>query len=383
MINTKHVNKVWKELFLCNKTFNPDINALPDNIDTNELNYIPIDPKIVANILEKHSIPCSCQDYYIGPKVTTYIAKPINTHYYNLKNINPYDFARELNVESVRISNSPSGIEIEIKNPIEFNVSFKELYLNMPDNLNLPIILGENSFGFRRYIDLTEMPHLLIAGRTGSGKSVFLNTSILSLICKKSPDELKLMLIDPKQVEFINYNKIPHLYRPILINEVATKFMLDELIDEMENRYSLFQKEEVKKLSEYNKKTNKKLPYIVCIIDEYADLVLMAGEFKKSIETSVIRLAQKARAAGIHLIIATQKPITQVLTTLIRSNIPARIAFAVCTSMDSKIILDTKGAQDLLGNGDFLFLNPKTNKLERIQAPFINDDDIQLLLKGA
>jgi S-DNA-T family DNA segregation ATPase FtsK/SpoIIIE len=226
------------------------------------------------------------------------------------------------------------------------------------------------------------MPHLLIAGRTGSGKSVFLNTSILSLICSKSPEELNILLIDPKQVEFMSYTDLPHLYNPIITNEISANIALQKLVDEMENRYELFREYKVKKLSEYNNLSDEKLPYIVCIIDEYADLVLMSKKYKQDIETSIIRLAQKARAAGIHLIIATQKPITQVLTTLIRSNIPARIAFAVCTSMDSKIILDSKGAEELLGNGDMLFLNPKTNKKERIQAPFLSNEDINLILSG-
>lgn len=382
MINISHVSKVWKDLVLSTPSFNLDINSLPDTDVSKELEFSPISPKRVEDALNKYSISCTCSDCFIGPTVTTYIAKPTDDISYRLRSLHPQDIARELNVNSVRINLTSQGIEIEVENPVRLPLSYKDLFLNIPKNLSLPVILGENSYGFRRYIDLADMPHLLIAGRTGSGKSVFLNTTIITLISKLQPSELQLMLIDPKQVEFAVYNKVPHLFRPVLINEVAAHYMLIELIEEMEKRYELLREYEVRKISDYNKIADKKLPYIVCIIDEYADLILMSSKYKKDIETNVIRLAQKARAAGIHLIIATQKPIAQVLTTLIKSNIPARIAFAVCSSTDSRIILDQKGAENLLGNGDMLFLDPRGNKLERIQAPFLSDTDISNIIKG-
>lgn len=382
MINISHVTKVWKDLVLSKPYFNFNINSLPDPDISKELEFSPIPPKKIENALNKYSIPCTCSDYYIGPSVTIYIAKPTKDISYRLRNLHPQDIARELNVNSVRINLTSQGIEVEVENPIRLPLSYKELFLNIPKNLSLPIILGENSYGFRRYIDLADMPHLLIAGRTGSGKSVFLNTTIITYISKFQPSELQLMLIDPKQVEFTMYNKIPHLFRPVLTNETSIHYMLKELVGEMEKRYDLLREYEVRKISDYNKIADKKLPYIVCIIDEYADLILMSSTYKKDIETNIIRLAQKARASGIHLIIATQKPIAQVLTTLIKSNIPARIAFAVCSSMDSKIILDQKGAENLLGNGDMFFLDPRGNKLERIQAPFLSDYYISNIIKG-
>ena len=238
---------------------------------------------------------------------------------------------------------------------------------------DIPIVLGRDVTGNNRFMSLADAPHLLIAGSTGAGKSIFINTLILSLLFRYSPDELKLILIDPKQVELSFFSKLPHLLSPILKNPEKVPASLGWAVYEMNKRYSQLEKMGVKKLVEYNLvvEQEKRLPFIVIIIDELADLMMSVG---KNIEPMIAQIAQKARAVGIHLILATQRPSTDVLTGTIKNNFPTRIAFKVTSYTDSMTILNQKGAEKLLGKGDLLFLK---NDCMRVQASLIENDEVR------
>ena len=232
------------------------------------------------------------------------------------------------------------------------------------------------------------MPHLLVAGSTGSGKSVCINGIIGSILMRYRPDEVKLVLVDPKQVELSNYNGVPHLLCPVVTNPKKASLVLQKVVDEMDKRYHIFADKGAKKIDDYNRMIEKeneshpeaktpRMPYIVVIVDEMADLMIVA---RKEVEDSIMRITQLARAAGIHLIVATQRPSTDVITGVIKTNIPSRIAFAVASNVDSRTILDTPGAEKLLGKGDMLFLPMGENTPIRIQGCFISDDEIRRLI---
>ena len=247
--------------------------------------------------------------------------------------------------------------------------------------------LGKDIMGKPQLSDLSKMPHLLIAGSTGSGKSVCTNTIICSILMRYKPDEVKLMLVDPKKVELSNYNAVPHLLCPVVSDPKKASVALQKLVAEMEKRYDLFSEKNVKNIAGYNdlidkenKNSDNKVPrmhYIVAIIDELADLMLVAS---KEVEDSIMRITQMARAAGIHLIVATQRPSTDVITGVVKANIPSRIAFAVASNIDSRTILDSSGAEKLLGKGDMLYLPMGENVPTRIQGCFINDDEIKRII---
>jgi S-DNA-T family DNA segregation ATPase FtsK/SpoIIIE len=236
--------------------------------------------------------------------------------------------------------------------------------------------LGKDITGEVTVADLAKMPHLLVAGTTGSGKSVCINTIIMSILYKATPDEVKMIMVDPKMVELSVYNGIPHLLLPVVTEPEKAAGALNWAVVEMERRYKLLAKSGTRNIEGYNQKVapEEKLSQIVIIIDELADLMMVVG---KEIETSICRLAQKARAAGMHLVLATQRPSADVLTGLIRSNVPSRIAFKVSGSMDSRIILDATGAEKLLGKGDMLFKTADMSKPMRIQGAFITDDEVE------
>ena len=242
--------------------------------------------------------------------------------------------------------------------------------------------------GTPKVMDLTKMPHLLVAGSTGSGKSVCINGIIASILMRYKPNEVKLVLVDPKKVELTNYNGIPHLLCPVVSDPKKASLTLQKVVTEMDKRFTIFSEQEVKNISGYNdliEKENKKhpenpqakMPYIVVIIDELADLMLVAS---KEVEDSITRITQLARAAGIHLIVATQRPSTDVITGLIKNNIPSRISFAVSSQIDSRTILDQPGAEKLLGKGDMLYFPMGEASPTRIQGCFINDDEIKRLI---
>ena len=315
-----------------------------------------------------------------GPSVTRYELEPAPGVKVNkIQNLSE-DIALKLAVSSVRIEPIPgkAAIGIEVPSKTSEPVSFRSI-VDCPEVKNakgkLCIGLGKDISGRVVVADLSKMPHLLIAGSTGSGKSVCINTIICSLLYKAAPDEVKLILVDPKVVELTNYNGIPHLLTPVVTGPKQAASALHWAVVEMERRYSLFAKTQVRKIDDYNAlvQPGEKLPFIVVIIDELSDLMMVAAV---DVEDAILRLAQKARAAGIHLILATQRPSVDVLTGTIKANIPSRIAFAVSSQIDSRTILDASGAEKLLGRGDMLFFPTGANKPIRVQGAYIADDEL-------
>ncbi len=313
------------------------------------------------------------------------------------------DMARALGVGAVRVVAPLPGkhtIGIEVPNSEKEKVRIKDLMQlagDKPRDMEIPLFLGKDSSGEALVSDLTTMPHLLIAGTTGSGKSVCINSIIAGILLTKRPDEVKLILIDPKMVEMTAFNTIPHLMSPIVIETQRAVQILEWATVKMDERYALFAEARVKNIAEYNHlgaeeinkrfmpdsadeeaKIAKKLPYIVIIIDELADLMMTAA---KEIESYIVRLAQKSRAVGIHIVLATQRPQATVVTGLIKSNMPTRIGFRVAARLDSRIVLDQNGAEALLGQGDMLFLKPGSSELVRAQGTFMDEAEVQRIVK--
>jgi len=313
------------------------------------------------------------------------------------------DMARALGVGAVRVVAPLPGkhtIGIEVPNSEKERVRVKDLMQlagSKPRGMEIPLFLGKDSSGEALVSDLTTMPHLLIAGTTGSGKSVCINSIIAGILLTKRPDEVKLILIDPKMVEMTAFNTVPHLMSPIVTETQRAVQILEWATVKMDERYALFAEARVKNIAEYNRlgageiikrfgpdsadedaKIPKKLPYIVIIIDELADLMMTAA---KEIEAYIVRLAQKSRAIGIHIVLATQRPQATVVTGLIKSNMPTRIGFRVAARLDSRIVLDQNGAEALLGQGDMLFLKPGTSDLVRAQGTFVDEMEVQRIVR--
>ncbi|MCD8175205.1 MAG: DNA translocase FtsK [Phascolarctobacterium sp.] len=289
------------------------------------------------------------------------------------------DIALKLAAPSVRIEAPIPGkaaIGIEVPNSKNEQVLFREI-VDCDDirenSSKLYIGLGKDISGTIVPIDLTKMPHLLIAGSTGSGKSVCINTIIAGILYKANPNEVKFILVDPKVVELSNYDGIPYLMVPVVTDSKKAASALRWAVSEMERRYKFFADSHVREINSYNEQAKEKLPFIVIIIDELADLMAVA---KADVEDAILRLAQKARAAGIHLILATQRPSVDVITGIVKANVPSRIAFAVSSQIDSRTILDMSGAEQLLGKGDMLFLPIGSNKPLRVQGAFVSDDEL-------
>jgi S-DNA-T family DNA segregation ATPase FtsK/SpoIIIE len=288
------------------------------------------------------------------------------------------DIARNTSSESARISTIPgrNTVGIELPNSARQNVYLSEILLHndfLKKEIKLPIALGKNISGTPITGDLASMPHLLIAGTTGSGKSVCINTIILSLLYRHSPDKCKFILIDPKMLELSTYEGIPHLLCPVITKAKKAASVLGWVVKEMENRYRLMTKEGVRNIDGYNIKHKLAMPYIVVIVDEMSDLMLVAG---KEIENYIQKLSQMARAAGIHIIMATQRPSVDVITGTIKANFPTRISFQVTSKIDSRTILGEQGAEQLLGKGDMLFMS-SANKMIRIHAPLVSENEIE------
>ena len=351
-----------------------------------KVNEAEIDRKI-GELLEKlrlFKIDGDVVRTYTGPLVTTFEFKPApNVKVSKILNLQD-DLAMALSAETIRIQAPIPGrdvVGIEIPND-EFQTIYlrdileSKLFQNSKSPLT--VALGKDIVGKPFVTDLKSLPHLLIAGTTGSGKSVGINAMILSLLYRNSPENLKLILIDPKMLEFSIYNDIPHLLTPVIIEPKKAILALANLVKEMERRYQLMAKNKVKNIDNYNQKAKKegleKMPYIVVIIDELADLMMTAG---KEVEYSIARLAQMARASGIHIIVATQRPSVDVVTGLIKANLPARLSYRVGQKIDSKVILDSMGAEALLGRGDALFTPPGVNGLVRIHAPWNTEEEIE------
>ena len=302
------------------------------------------------------------------------------------------DLALALAAKDVRIEAPIPGkslVGIEVPNSEIATVTFRELWEQADTDPNklLEVPLGKAVNGTARTFDLARMPHLLVAGSTGSGKSVAVNGIIASILMKARPDQVKFMMIDPKMVELSVYNDIPHLLIPVVTNPRKAARALQKVVDEMENRYELFSHFGVRNIAGYNAKVEEfnaqseqkqiPLPLIVVIVDELADLMMVAS---KEVEDAIIRLGQKARAAGIHMILATQRPSVDVISGLIKANVPSRVAFAVSSGTDSRTILDENGAEKLLGRGDMLFKPIDENHPVRLQGSFISDDDVERIV---
>ncbi|VPV04521.1 DNA translocase, cell division protein [Streptococcus pneumoniae] len=348
--------------------------------------------KILEATFASFGIKVTVERAEIGPSVTKYEVKPaVGVRVNRISNLSD-DLALALAAKDVRIEAPIPGkslIGIEVPNSDIATVSFRELWEQSQTKAEnfLEIPLGKAVNGIARAFDLSKMPHLLVAGSTGSGKSVAVNGIIASILMKARPDQVKFMMVDPKMVELSVYNDIPHLLIPVVTNPRKASKALQKVVDEMENRYELFAKVGVRniagfnaKVEEFNSQSEYKqipLPFIVVIVDELADLMMVAS---KEVEDAIIRLGQKARAAGIHMILATQRPSVDVISGLIKANVPSRVAFAVSSGTDSRTILDENGAEKLLGRGDMLFKPIDENHPVRLQGSFISDDDVERIV---
>jgi len=351
-----------------------------------EINEAEIDKKIKILIekLKQFKIEGDVVRYYVGPVVTTFEFKPLPHIKVSKILALQDDLAMALKAQSIRIQAPIPGkdvVGIEIPNDEMETIYLREILessIFKKSKSPLTLALGKDIVGSPFVTDLKKLPHLLIAGTTGSGKSVGINAMILSLLYKNSPDELKFLMIDPKMLEFSIYNDIPHLLTPVITEPKKAIVALNAMVKEMERRYKLMAKLKVKNIEGYNKKADEKLPYIVIIIDELADLMMTSG---KDVEYSIARLAQMARASGIHLIVATQRPSVDVVTGLIKANLPSRISFKVGQKIDSKVILDQFGAESLLGRGDMLFTPPGITGLIRLHAPYTSEEEIEKIVE--
>lgn len=375
----------------------PKFNEIFDPIKQKKINsteFTKSNKEILERVLRDFGVNAKVVEIHIGPAVTEYeLTVPAGTKVSRIVNINK-EIALALAAKDVIIQAPIPGkstIGVEIPNPTISSVTLREV-LESPQNLKsdakICAALGKDIMGTPKVMDLTKMPHLLVAGSTGSGKSVCINGIIASILMRYKPNEVKLVLVDPKKVELTNYNGIPHLLCPVVSDPKKASLTLQQVVSEMDKRFTLFSECEVKNISGYNElieKENKKhpekmqakMPYIVVIIDELADLMLVAS---KEVEDSITRITQLARAAGIHLIVATQRPSTDVITGLIKNNIPSRISFAVSSQIDSRTILDQPGAEKLLGKGDMLYFPMGDSAPTRIQGCFINDNEIKRLI---
>lgn len=383
---------------------NPDIYRLPKfdlltpsvkNKKNGEEAFVKLNQEKLERVLNDFEIKGKVVQIHIGPAVTEYeITVPSGTKVSRIVSINK-EIALAMAAKEVRIQAPIPGkntIGIEIPNkeisPVGFREVLEATWQNNGANKIL-VALGKDIMGTSILADLSKMPHLLVAGSTGSGKSVCINTIICSILMRYKPNEVKLVLVDPKKVELSNYNGIPHLLCPVVSDPKKASVVLQKVVAEMEKRYDLFAEKEFKNIAGYNEwvdKENKKktenriskMPYIVVIIDELADLMLVAS---KEVQDSIMRITQMARAAGIHLIVATQRPSTDIITGVIKNNIPSRIAFSVSSAIDSRTILDSSGAESLLGKGDMLYLPMGESHTTRIQGCYISDNEINKLIE--
>ncbi len=376
----------------------PSMNLL-DNPEkpkkTNSNQFIISNKQNLERVLKDFQIAGRVVDVHMGPSVTQYeVVVPSGTKVSRIVSINK-EIALALAAKDVRIQAPIPGkstIGIEIPNPVISAVKIKEILGNIPksqENAKMLVALGKDIMGRPQTADLSKMPHLLVAGSTGSGKSVCVNSMLASLLMLYRPDQVKIMLVDPKKVELSNYNGVPHLMCPVVTDPKKASLALQKIVVEMEKRYDTFAEKGVKNIGSYNEwveeqnRANPSTPipkmfYILVVIDELADLMLVAS---KEVEDSIMRITQMARAAGIHLIVATQRPSTDVITGVVKANIPSRISFAVSSQIDSRTILDSPGAEKLLGKGDMLYLPMGENTPIRIQGCFISDDEIRRVIE--
>lgn len=353
--------------------------------------------EVLEETLHSFGIEAKVGQINCGPTITSFEVHPaIGVKVQKIKTLEN-DIALNMEAKSIRIQAPIPGkaaIGIEVPNAHPQEVGFKDMlhaYLQGSRKFHIPTLLGKTVNGEYVMEDLNRMPHLIIAGATGSGKSVCINTFVMSILMTAKPDEIKMIMVDPKKVELTPYSKLPHMLAPVITEPTGACAALSWLVKEMERRYEILKQVGLRHISAFNSRTiNKefettldreipeKMHYIVCIIDELADLMMVSSN---DIETYIARIAQMARAVGIHLILATQRPSREVITGLIKANFPTRIAFKVSSRVNSQIILDETGAESLLGNGDLLFLPPGSHHLIRAQGAYIRDDDINAVVE--
>ena len=368
-------------------TIASDPNWQPPSLELLEKKQEPADAgdvkhnaQTIKDTLSEFNIDVEMEGANIGPKVTQYTLKPPAGVKLTRITALETNIALNLAAQSIRIEAPIPGqraVGIEVPNVKAADVRlYGVLNSKTWQQVTSPLsfTIGRNIAGEAVIGELDKMPHLLIAGATGSGKSVMINTLLSSLLYRNSPSDLKLILVDPKQVELTPYNDIPHLLTPVIIEPEKCISALKWAVNEMERRYTLLADEKLRNIKSYNElKKDEGMPYIVIVIDELADLMMLAA---RDVEALIVRLAQKARAVGIHLVLATQRPSVDVITGLIKANVPARIAFTVASQVDSRTILDQVGAEKLLGQGDMLMLTPDLNKPRRIQGAFVSDEEV-------
>lgn len=384
-VDLSDFDQTFKEEYTLNYKF-PKLDLLDDRDDDSELDQNDIKDKArrIEECLDSFGIKSKVVQINIGPSVTCFELKPQRgVKVSKILNLSD-DLSLALATSDIRIEAPIPGkshVGIEVPNSQKEVVGLKEMIASeefMKSTKELPFVLGKSISGLPKVSAIEKMPHLLVSGATGSGKSVCINTIIMSILYKHSPDEVKLLLIDPKIVELSIYNGIPHLIMPVITDPKKASSSLFWAIREMERRYKLFEENHVRDISSYRDLSEideniEKLPYVVIIIDELSDLMMTAAS---EVEDYITRLAQKSRACGIHLIIATQRPTVDVITGTIKANIPSRIAFAVTSQIDSRTILDMSGAETLLGKGDMLFAPSDAMKPMRIQGAFVSDSEV-------
>jgi len=391
IIKKKEVSKTGKEEkkeeFIPIKTHSkykiPPLKLLSKIIQKPESGDIQLNSDQIKKTLHNFGIPVSMDEVYVGPTVSQYTLKPAQgvklSKITNLSN----NLALDLATSSIRIEAPIPGkalVGIEIPNKKRVSVGLREMLGAKEfykDNLPLLFALGKDVKGDNIYADLADMPHLLVAGTTGSGKSICLNCIILSLLYRNSPEDMKIVLIDPKKVEFPVFDSIDHLLCPVISSADETIVALKWLVGEMERRFAVLKNAGNRDVGSYNKRWKEgmeKIPYIIVVMDELADLMMSRG---KELENYIVRLAQKARAVGIHLILATQRPSVEVITGLIKANISSRIGLKVASQIDSRTMIDSVGAEKLLGKGDLLFSSKDSPKPRRIQGPFVSEKEIK------
>ncbi len=352
--------------------------AVPENMQEDDLLE---KSKLIEKTLSSFKIQARVAKVFVGPSVVQYALNlAVGTKVSKVKNLaKDIGLALAASSDTIRIETigGTSLVGIEVARKSARMVRAREIIESgeMSRQVKkLPLALGADIRNDIVAIDLDSMPHILVAGSTGTGKSVAINTIIVGLLSKFTPDELRLILVDPKMVEMALYNGMPYLITPVITDMDKVIGALDWAIDEMTKRYKLFKEKMVRKLEEFNEKSEYKLPHIIVVIDEMADLMLTKG---KEVEQKIVRLAQLARATGIHLILATQRPSVNVITGLIKANIPARIALAVTSGVDSRVIIDQQGAESLIGKGDMLVKSPDNSKIRRVQGAFVSTKEVQ------
>jgi len=363
----------------------PPLDLLNKNEAAPTSGNIKENSMIIKNTLENFGIPVEMAEVNVGPTVTQYAFKPAEGVKLSKITTLSNNLALALAAHPIRIEAPIPGkslVGIEVPNKVRSVVTLRNLIsqASFQDSTSpLMIALGRNVSGAAVNTDITDGPHLLVAGATGTGKTIFLNSLIMSLLYKYTPEQLRMIMVDPKRVEFQHYNDIPHLLCPVIYDAQKTINALTWLAHEMERRFEVFSEVPARNIGSYN--SNKsiiasglQMPYIVFVVDELADLMAAKG---RELEAGIVRLAQMARATGIHLVLATQRPSVEVITGLIKANVPTRITFQVSSQIDSRTVIDTSGAEKLIGAGDMLFLSSKSSKITRIQGPYISEKEVQ------